>query len=161
MGKDFAQKLQTIEGIVWDLDNTLYRLEDAVKHAFHHAIAHAAIDAGVELSLEEAVRLANQSFADHGYSGRVFVKDFGIDDVWLHHRFHDHLDETIIGKNAELDELFYKTGLRHGLITHGSGKWARKVLTRLGLREWFPEDCILALEDYGFEKKPKALPRFS
>ncbi len=160
LAQDFLQKLKTVQGIVWDLDNTLYRIEDAVKHAFHIAIARAALEAGVPLELDEAVKAAEKSYAEYGYSGRIFVRDHGVDDVWLHHRFHDHLDETMIDKNAETAEFFRQTELRHALITHSSGPWARKVLSHLGLREWFADDHILALEDYAFQKKAESAAPF-
>jgi pyrimidine 5'-nucleotidase len=151
--RSWTDRLSQARGIIWDLDNTLYRLNDALAQAFHFAVARAALEGGVKMQLEEAAKIAQKSFADFGYSGRVFVRDHGIDDVWLHHKFHHYINETVIEKSAELVDLFAQSDLRHALITHGSGHWARRVLLHLGLKDYFPDDAILALEDYGFQKK--------
>ena len=33
----------SVKGIVWDLDDTLYRQDELIKHAFNVAIARAAV----------------------------------------------------------------------------------------------------------------------
>lgn len=157
----FQQRLNGLKGIIWDLDNTLYRLDDTMTHAFHTAIARAVEDAGVELDLETTIRLARKSFEDHGYSGRVFVKDYGVDDEWLHHKFHGYIDETLIVKSLETIDMFHRVGLKHALVTHGSAEWAKRVLKHLGLAPWFRDECVLGLEDYRFEKKSDSALSFS
>lgn len=142
-----------VDGIVWDLDNTLYRFNEAVIHAFDFALARAAIEEGARLELATAVAMAEKSRLAHGYSGAVFVREHGVDDVRLHHAYHRYLDETILDRNAELATLFAATNLRHALLTHSSGAWARKALRHLGLDPWFDDAHIVALEDYGFEYK--------
>ena len=89
------------------------------------------------------------------YSGRLFVLEHGIDDGWLHGRYHHHLDEKIIARNAGLIDLFSQLDLKHGLLTHSHTAWAVKALQHLGLKPWFADDCILGLEQYGFEEKFK------
>jgi putative hydrolase of the HAD superfamily len=159
--QDFLNRLENARGIVWDLDNTLYRLDDAMADAFHLAIARAVTqEGGVDLDLDEAFRMARKSFADHGYSGSIFVRSYGVDDEWLHHTFHTYVDEKVIARSLETVDLFARLGLRHALITHGSGKWARRVLAHLGLNAFFEDGGILALEDYGFQKKSESAVPF-
>ncbi len=157
----FKDRLTGIKGIVWDLDNTLYRLDDAMTQAFHTAIGKAVIEAGVELDLETTVALAKKSFEEFGYSGRIFVRDYGIDDEWLHHKFHGYINETLITKSMETVDMFHASGLKHALITHGSAEWARRVLQHLGLSQWFCDDCIQGLENYKYEKKSDSALSFT
>jgi putative hydrolase of the HAD superfamily len=142
-----------IRGVIWDLDNTLYRLDEALVHAFNLSIARMAVQAGVPLTLEEAVDLGKKSFEESGYSGRVFIDKYGMDQHDLHYNFHRNIDETAIIKSVEVYKLFSELNLSNILITHGAFDWAIRVLSHLELREFFPDQNILALEHYDFERK--------
>lgn len=153
----FKDRLQAAKGIIWDLDNTLYRMDEALTHAFNLAVARAVIEAGIDIDIEEATRIALKSFEDHGYSGRTFIQAYGVDDLWLHHTFHRYVDETLIAHNAEVAEMFDMLGdVQHALITHGAGDWAMRVLKHLGLKKWFENERILAFEDYDFQRKSES-----
>jgi putative hydrolase of the HAD superfamily len=156
----FDTRLEELQGVVWDLDNTLYRLDEVMAQAFHRAVARAALEGGVKLDIEEASAVARQAFLNHGYSGWTFVQQYGIDEVWLHHKFHDYIDEAVIQANQDVVHLFGQVGLRHALITHGSATWAQRVLQHLGLKPWFDPSCILGLEDYEFRKKSDSAASF-
>lgn len=150
-----------VRGVIWDLDNTLYRLDDAIIHAFNLAIARMAVDAGIDLSLEEAVALGKKSFIENGYSGTVFIKEYGIDQEDIHHNFHKNIDETVIVKSQQVKNLFAQLNLSNVLVTHGAYSWATRVLSHLELREFFPDQNILALEHYDFERKYESRKGFS
>lgn len=154
MNQPFLNRLKSTKGLIWDLDNTLYRLNEALFKAFHIAVARAVIEAGVEMDLDHAIDMARRSFEEYGFSGRVFVNDYGVDNAWLHDKYHRYLDEALIDINAQMVELFAAMPqVEHALITHGSGEWALRVLTHLGLAEWFRLERILAFEDYNFKRK--------
>lgn len=150
---DFETRLRDLRGILWDLDNTLYRLDDILSDSFNIAISRAAIDAGLPLAFEDAVAMARTSYEKTGYSGRYFVEQFGLDRNALHFAFHDHLDETVINASLDLQQHMDRAVLSHALITHGARDWAQRVLQHIGLRHHFPEEQIFALEDMAFEKK--------
>ena len=156
----FDRRLAAIRGIVWDLDNTLYRIDGIHARFFHTAMARAAIEFGVDMDLETAVAVADKSFLDHGFSGRTFIRAHGVDCEWLHHRFHEMIDETVIERSLELIDLFRTTDLKHAIITHGSRAWALRVLHRLGLSEWFGEGSVLGMEDYGYARKADSAQPF-
>ncbi len=141
------------KGILWDLDNTLYRTEEDLLHAFNQAIARAAIDNGLPLPLKEATELARRCFDETGYSGYYFIHQYGIDRDVLHYSSHRFTDEKIITKSVEVTEMFGRIETQHALITHGARDWAMRVLLHLDLLHWFPHEHIHALEDFGFEKK--------
>jgi putative hydrolase of the HAD superfamily len=149
-----------ISGVLWDLDNTLYRLDTMIEHAFNHAVARAALSLGVALPLDEAVTMAHQSYVDHGFSGYRFLQDYGLNRLDLHHRFHEYIDETVIAKNHETRDLFASVQTDHALITHGSRVWALKVLEHLELQPWFPDPRVFAYENYDFESKAKSRKPF-
>lgn len=147
------EKLQNIKALIWDLDNTLYRVDEALIEAFNIGVARAVRAAGLDLSMEKAVAMARQSFLDHGYSGHVFVHDYGIDRALLHYEFHGYVDEKMIEVSREAQEILSRLSMTHALITHGSKEWAQRVLAHLDILEHFPEDRIIALETNNFVHK--------
>jgi putative hydrolase of the HAD superfamily len=149
-----------IKGLLWDLDNTLYRADDIIKKATNLAVARAAVAAGAPVSLEEAVKLATRSYEEKGYSGRLFIERFNLDNASLHQDYHGYIDETVIRRYEGVEEMFTRLALPHALITHASRDWARRVLTHLGLASWFPPERILALEDYNFRHKHECRSSF-
>lgn len=156
-----GKRLSALRGVVWDLDNTLYRFNSLVIHAFDLAFARVAVESGAPLTVEEASALARQSYIEHGFGGRVFMDRYGMDRATLHHRYHGYVDEKVIEGCDETRALFEKSdGLDHILLTHGSRSWADRVLQHIGLRDYFPDDRILALEDYGFRQKNEAPAAF-
>lgn len=156
-----ALSFDRIRGVIWDLDNTLYRLDEAVIHAFNLSIARMVRAAGVDLPLDEAVDMAVRSFEDTGYSGTIFIRDFDIDQEHLHFNFHKGIDETVIRKSLDTKKLFGKVNISNVLVTHGAYDWARRVLSHLELSEFFPDSHILALEHYDFERKYESRKAFT
>jgi putative hydrolase of the HAD superfamily len=147
-----------LKGIIWDLDNTLYRLDDAMAHAFNLSVARAAIaGGGLDMTFEEAASIAAKSYEDHGYSGRVFIEEYGISRNHLHFEYYGYLDETVIEKSKKVNELFTELDLHHTLVTHSPMGWAERVLEHLELRKFFPDDHIFPFESYDF--KPKSEDR--
>lgn len=145
--------LSHIKGIIWDLDNTLYRLEQAHIKAFNIAIARAAIAAGVDLDFSHAVELAARSYIERGQSGRIFIEEYGAKPQDLHYTFHHYIDEKIIEACRRTQDLFASTPVSHALVTHASKEWAQRVLKQIGLTQWFPDDRLFALETFGFRHK--------
>jgi putative hydrolase of the HAD superfamily len=154
--KDFSH----IHGVLWDLDNTLYRVEAELIQAFNVGVARAALRAGVPLDMDQAVAAAHRSFEEHGYSGRVFTENYGLSRVALHHELHSYIDEKIIRASHEVRELFATLPHKSVLITHGAHGWAERVLTHLGLRGFFADENILAFEHFDFESKAQSRRAF-
>ena len=148
-----GKKTENMRGIVWDLDNTLYRVDELMEDAFNIAVARAAVAAGAPLTMPAAVDMARRGWREHGYSGHLFIRDFNLGRDELHEGFHGFLDETIIKKSHEVRACFESLPVDHALVTHSHRGWARRVLAHLGLAEWFAEERILGLEDYGFRHK--------
>lgn len=152
---NMKQRLKQTEGIIWDLDNTLYRFEGDFEHLCHVAAAKAALNAGVDMTHEEAFEICLESYDLHGNSSHLFVEKYRLDKQQMHYDFHRfiNIDEKLIKKSVELIELFAKINLTHVLVTHASGEWAHRALTHLGLKEFFPDNKIIPLESTNFKNK--------
>jgi putative hydrolase of the HAD superfamily len=149
-----------VQAIIWDLDNTLYRFDDAFIHACNVAAARAALHMEVPLGLDEAIEFATKSHLERGFSTEVFIEEHGVDRAHMHEVFHSFIDERAIVTSLETLELFQAVKCDHVLLTHGSGVWARRVLDHLGLREFFPDTHILGRENFDFHSKAQSLIPF-
>lgn len=150
-----------IRGIIWDLDNTLYRFDDALIHGFHVAMAQAAIDSGLVMNLNTAVDIARRSYAEHGQSGYTFTHTYGIPFADIHHGFHHYINEKLIAACSETRSRFERLDAAHALITHASKEWARRVLRHIALDPWFPEERIFGLECNDFARKDNSRAPFA
>lgn len=153
MKTEVQDRLRSLKGILWDLDNTLYKSNDDLDHAFDKAVAVVSLENGVTLTLDDAIRLARRSYIDHGYSGKVFVETMGIDPLALHLGVYDLVDEKIIIHHQGLIDSMQSLLLHHVVVTHGARGWAMRVIEHLGLSSFFPHDRVHALEDFNFHKK--------
>lgn len=146
-------KTDKIKGIIWDLDDTLYRFDEVFVTACNHAAANAAIKLGVELSFEEAAVMAEESFYQFGFSGAIFEQRYSISREEYHYHFHDSIDEKIIEVNQAMIEGMRKLTYSNVILTNASRGWADKVLNHLALNEFFDDNKIIAQEDAGFISK--------
>lgn len=157
---NFENRLGQIEGIIWDLDNTLYRFEGDFEQLCHVAAARAAVKNGLDLSHEDALLLCHKSYEEYGHSYRLFIEEYQIDQRKIHFDFHSFIDEKLIGKSLDLIALFEKTALKHTLVTHASREWAARALAHIGLKDFFPDSKIIPAEDTGFARKSESRQPF-
>ena len=147
--------IQKIKGIIWDLDNTLYRFDRAFELACSIASARAAIAMGVPMSEEDAIENANEAFYTHGYSGYFFEHDYGVCREAYHFKYHEMIDEKILDVNRDMQGALKELDMPHVILTNGSQEWAKRVLKHQGLDPWFPDDRIVAQEDADFTPKAR------
>jgi putative hydrolase of the HAD superfamily len=145
-----------IQGILWDLDNTLYYLDEALETAFNIAVARAAIEHGIDISLDDAISISQESFRTHRYSGYEFMTRYNIPQRDIHFMTDRHLDHSLVQKCEETCRLFACHALDHALITHSARPWALGIIERLGLKPWFPDHRVFAFENYDFESKSRS-----
>lgn len=145
--------LSHIKGLIWDLDNTLYRFDQAFEKACNIAAARTVQQLMPSVSFEEALAVAEKSYVEHGYSGKTLIEQYGIAYSDYHYLYHDTIDESIIEKNEAILMALGDIGLPNILITHASRRWAEKILQHLSMDDYFPHEKIIALEDAGFEMK--------
>ncbi|MBI2234651.1 MAG: haloacid dehalogenase [Micavibrio aeruginosavorus] len=151
-----VKDLGGIQGILWDLDNTLYAANQRIYDSFNLAVARAALECGLDMPLDQAQRMAWESYERHRYSGLIFVEEYNIPFADLHKAIDPFLDHTMVERCGITESLFAQTACDHVLITHSGRPWTLNVLSRIGLRPWFPDDRIFAFENYDFESKARS-----
>lgn len=147
-------------GILWDLDNTLYRLDDAIERAVNLAVAKAAIALGADIPVEEAMKKAHESWLTHRHSANYFMERYGLTLAAIHHETDRMLAGTLVQKCHETRDLFSQVNLAHALITHAARPWALRTLDHLELKPYFPDAQIFAYEDFDFESKARSRRSF-
>jgi putative hydrolase of the HAD superfamily len=145
--------LSHIKGLIWDLDNTLYRFDQAFEKACNIAAARTVQQLMPNVTFEEAFAAAEKSYIEHGYSGQALIEQYGIAYSDYHYLYHDTIDESIIEKNEAILMALADIALPNILITHASRRWAEKTLRHLSMDTYFPSEKIIALEDTNFEGK--------
>ena len=82
---DFCKK-----NIIWDLDNTLYRITPEFADMLDEATALAAIhDLGVKLSFDEAKAKVKQSYMTYRDGGEIFVREYGVSPKDMFFAYHN------------------------------------------------------------------------
>jgi len=147
--------LDTVQGIIWDLDNTLYRFDDAFITACNVSAAKAALQCGVRMEFEDALALATRSQKEMGYSLHGFIVEHGIPYEDLHFPFHEGVDISIIRAMDGLSDALRLIDRPQVVLTNASRPWARRVLDHLGLSAIFPDPAIIPLEDSDFIPKAR------
>ena len=144
--------LSHIRGIIWDLDGTLYRYEAVFIEACNIAAARTAIDLGLQMKLDEAVRLAERSYDEHGSSFKFFA-DHGIRYEDFHLPYHEAVDTTILVKNQQMKTALEQLPIPMVILTNASRQWARRTLDHLEYGHIFGDGKLLALEDVDYQAK--------
>jgi len=150
-----------IKGVIWDLDNTLYRFTDAFKEQCNRAAAKAAHDQGINLSYDDTLKLAQKSETDHGYSIHLYVTHHGFTYDSLHVPFHDNIDETTIESIEGVAGSVRALNLPQAILTNASHGWAKRVLKHMGIDDLFEDSHITASEDVNFEVKSQGKAGFN
>lgn len=152
--------LRRCKALIWDLDNTLYRCGEITEQVFHLAVAKTAIEQGVDLSLEEATSIAEKSWYDHGASYMEFCLSYGFDTKDFCNDFHKEIDEKVLTPCTETPALFASIDAKHAIVTQAARSWAGRVVAHLGLKDSFPDEKVLCIEDYDFQKKSESTVPF-
>lgn len=147
-----TSNLSHIEGIVWDLDGTLYRYSELFLEACNIAAARTVLAMGLDMSFEDALVLARESEIQSGSSFKLFTQ-FGLKYEDFHAPYHAAVDTTIIEKNLEMKQALTALEMPMVILTNASRDWALKTINHIELDELFPDANILALEDVGFQGK--------
>ncbi len=138
--------------IVFDLDGCLY----ASRHLcpiFSATTARAGLHLGLKMSFEEALRINLDAQARGELFPLAYIHEHGIPLPDLHRRYHDTLSETIIDPVDGPAQAFSRLEARYAILSHGNRDWIGRVLTRLGIRDFFPPESLFALEDNAYVLK--------
>lgn len=142
------------QGIIWDLDGTLYRYSPACQDIFARATVHAALHCGVPCLSEDIFRQAWALSSTHTLV-EAWQRNYSIDKNKFHDAFFDHPDVVAVAL-PQPDIAESLEGIAqdsHAILTHASKRWAKRMLVHLGLSRFFREDLIFGLENVGFDYK--------
>lgn len=154
------EKLNNLKGIIWDLDNTLYRFTDDFKRHCNEAAAKAASQMGLDLSYEDCFKIAERSEQDHGYSLHAYITHHGLSYADLHFPFHAAIDENVIQPIEGLIDRMRALPYPQVILTNASRCWAERVLIKINAHDIFTPDRIIPVEDVDFEPKARGLKGF-
>lgn len=141
--------------IVWDLDGCLYPSRHLCP-VFSATTARAGVHLGLKMSFDEALAVNLAAQARGELFPLAYIHEHGIPLSDLHRRYHDTLSETIIDPVDGLPEAFSRLNARHAILSHGNRDWIGRVLTRLGIKDFFPDQSIFALEDNDYVLKTES-----
>ncbi len=145
-----------IDGLIFDLDHTLYSLAAAREEMFVRAAVAAALDVaatqGLPLTPEEAELLVQHSKTWETSDLMKLVDERGFDEDLLFSAYARHsfriLQSTIEqGRDPDLHAALEPFRDRVVILTHGSRGWAEAIVEILGLGDIFPPERILAYDD--------------
>jgi len=146
--------LNHIEGVIWDLDDTLYRVTPDLHRSMRESVARAVVKMGYPISYEDALAMAERSQNEHRLTVKMLVDHFEIDKRDLHLPFHGEMDHRVIAPCPDLPVAFSAVPhVKHALMTHASREWGLRMLDHLGIADFFDPEAIFGLEDVNFEHK--------
>lgn len=150
--------LSHIQGIIWDLDGTFYPFHPDFVQICNEASAKAAIALGVNLPFEDAMKIADESYNETCHSGHVFMHEYGIAPKDYHHMYHEMIapDAAHFKNGLDLHAPLKALHLPQIILTNGSRQWARRALHLTGLSDLFPDDKLIALEDFDYTPKARS-----
>lgn len=145
---DFNKK-----AIIWDLDNTLYRITPEFADILDGVMAQALVeDLGVKMSFEDTKALVKQSYRDYRDGGEIFYREFGIEPRALFDAYHKRKPVEYIEPFEGLAEQITKLPIEQYIFTTSSHEVAEKILKRIGLYDLF-KGKFYSVEDFDTLKK--------
>ena len=149
--------LNHIEGVIWDLDDTLYSVTPDLHRSMRESVARAVVKMGYPISYENALMMAERSQAEYRLTVKMLCDEFKIDKRDLHLPFHAEMDHKVTVACPDLPAAFAaKPHLKHVLMTHASRDWATRMLDHLGIADYFEPQAVLGLEDVDFNHKDES-----
>ena len=141
------------KNIIWDLDNTLYRITPEFADMLDEATAVAAIeDLGVNLSFEEAKAKVKESYMIFRDGGEIFVREYGVSPKDMFFAYHKRKPiEPIVPYDNMLEQL-EKLPCEQFIFSTSTRDVCEKILKHIGLYDFF-KGRFYSVEDFDTYKK--------
>ncbi len=139
--------------VIWDLDNTLYRITPEFADMLDEAMAEALVkDLGIRMSVSTCKDMVKESYRVYRDGGEVFYRDYNVSPKDLFEFYFNrkpvHLIEPYPGLAAKLAAIPFQQ-----YVFTASNRYAsEKILKHIGLYEMF-KDRFYSVEDFGVYKK--------
>lgn len=139
--------------IIWDLDNTLYRITPEFADMLDHVMAEALVyDLGIDMALDKCKSIVKESYKTYRDGGEIFYRDYNISPKDLSECYHNRKPVDMITPYETLPQKLQQINFEQYVFTTSSRSAAERILKHIGLYELF-KDRFYSVEDFGVYKK--------
>ena len=141
------------KAIIWDLDNTLYRITPEYSDILDGVMAKVLTEIlGVELDYETAKKKVKESYMQYRDGGELFYKEHGVDTKEFYDAYHNNVPVELIEPFEDLPARLKALPVEQFIFTYSSRSLAEKILKKIGLYELF-KGRFYSVEDFNTLKK--------
>ena len=141
------------KAVIWDLDNTLYRITPEFADKLDEVMAEALVkDLGVKMSVDECKALVKESYKIYRDGGEYFYQNHQISPESLSTAYHLRKPVHMIEPYAGLPELLKQLPFEQYIFTTSTRECSERILKHIGLYDIF-KDRFYSVEDFGVYKK--------
>jgi putative hydrolase of the HAD superfamily len=156
MAEDAAD-LRAITVWLFDLDNTLYPLENAFMRQIEARMT-AFVARELALPHDQAFALQKRYLADHGTTLAGLMANHGVDPEHFLNEVHD-VSLEVLEPDPRLERALMRLPGRRLVFTNGDERHATRVLERLGIAHAFEAIFHIAAADYVPKPAPATFAR--
>lgn len=139
--------------LIWDLDNTLYRITSEIGHNLDKTMAKVAVeDLGIPLSFEEALNAVKESFAKYRDGGEIFYNEHGVDIKEFYEKYHANVPHNNIVPFEGLGDELRSLDAQQYIFTYSTIELATRIVKQIGLWDVF-QGRIYSVENFNTYKK--------
>ena len=139
--------------VIWDLDNTLYRITPEIADNLDETMAVALIeDLNVPLDLKKCKELVKESYRQYRDGGEYFYQNYDILPKDLSFHYNKRNPVHLIEPYQNLAQKLKQISLEQYVFTASNRETSERILKRIGLFEMF-EHRFYSVEDFGVYKK--------
>ncbi len=139
--------------IIWDLDNTLYKQNQELHDCLDEAMAKALVeDFAINLDHKTVKDMVRDSYKKYRDGGKIFYKEYGIDEADLYSAYHQYVPVGIIKPYEDFLPRLQSLSQEQYVFSHSPVKLVTSILKKIGLFEFF-EGKIYSIENFGLLKK--------
>ena len=139
--------------VIWDLDNTLYRITPEIADMLDETMAVALVeDLHVPLELADCKALVKESYKQYRDGGEYFYQNYNISPKDLSFYYNKRNPVHMIEPYQNLALKLKQSPLEQYVFTASNRQASERILKRIGLYEMF-KDRFFSVEDFGVYKK--------
>lgn len=141
------------KAIIWDLDNTLYRITPEFADLLDEAMAQALVeDLNVPMNLADCKALVKESYKIYRDGGEIFYRDYNISPKDLFEFYFNRKPIHLIEPYEGLAEKLKDVPFDQYVFTASNRVASAKILQKIGLYDMF-KNRFYSVEDFGVYKK--------
>lgn len=141
------------KAVIWDLDNTLYRITPEFADTLDQVMAEALVyDLGIDLPLDQCKAMVKDSYREYRDGGEIFYRDYNVSPQQLSECYHNRKPVEMIEPYVGLAEKLARIPLKQFVFTTSTRSASEKILRHIGLYDLFANN-FYSVEDFGVYKK--------